>query len=401
MTDGWTHSTLGQVAKLTIGRTPPRAEARYWTKELHRPFCTIADMGEWTINPRREGVTEAAEASGKAKRVPAGSMLMSFKLTIGRVGFAACDVFPNEAIVWISVHDRALDESFLALYLTTQDLTATSGRAVKGNTLNTASLNAIPVRFPSLAEQRRIVDLIRAVDRAVDLAGRHATAVEGVLAALRESVVAPVAPLDQLLDRIEAGSSPMAIDRAPELSERGVLKVSAVKPGVFVPSEAKALHADTVMSERARLRVGDVLITRANTTQLVGAVCQVKVAAPNLFLCDKTLRLILNDASDADYIVHVMRRDDVRRQIEVAATGTSGSMKNISQAAIRGLRIPMPSVGERANFGELMGAASEAAAAVRSYRQRLTQLRGSLLSELLTGAHTVPDSYDALLDGTA
>ena len=98
MPDGWTDAALGDVAEIAIGRTPPRDEPRYWTNDLTRPFCTIADMGDGTILPGREGVTEAAEVDGKAKRMPAGSLLLSFKLTIGRVGIAGVDLFPNEAI---------------------------------------------------------------------------------------------------------------------------------------------------------------------------------------------------------------------------------------------------------------------------------------------------------------
>ena len=85
MSDGWEATTLGEVADLIVGRTPPRKDERYWTVDLERPFCTIADMGAIDVLPEREGVTEAAEIEGKAKRVPAGSLLMSFKLTIGRV----------------------------------------------------------------------------------------------------------------------------------------------------------------------------------------------------------------------------------------------------------------------------------------------------------------------------
>lgn len=60
MNEEWAQSTLGEVADLTIGRTPPRGESRFWTDDLTRPFCTIADMpegGGW-FTPGREGVTE-------------------------------------------------------------------------------------------------------------------------------------------------------------------------------------------------------------------------------------------------------------------------------------------------------------------------------------------------------
>jgi restriction endonuclease S subunit len=158
--DEWIEATLGETSLITIGRTPPRKERKYWTTDLTNPFCTIADMDALMLNPSREGVTQTAITEGKAKRVPAGSLLMSFKLTIGRVGFATRDIYPNEAIAWIKVTDSRVNERFLALWLGSQDLTAGSGRAVKGDTLNSESLRAISFPVPSLAVQRRIVDLM-------------------------------------------------------------------------------------------------------------------------------------------------------------------------------------------------------------------------------------------------
>src|SRR6185437_1880123 len=84
LADQWKQMHLGEIADLTICRTPPRKEASYWTSDLERPFCSIAELGGRSpIDPVTEGVTEAAERDGKAKRVPAGSLLMTFKLSIG------------------------------------------------------------------------------------------------------------------------------------------------------------------------------------------------------------------------------------------------------------------------------------------------------------------------------
>lgn len=182
-------TTLGEVAQITIGRTPPRDQARYWTKDLTRPFCTIADMKAAFIDPLREGVTEAAEAEGKAKRVPAGSLLMSFKLTIGKVGFAKRDLFPNEAIAWLQPMRHDLSAEFLALFLSGQDLSAGSGRAVKGNTLNGTSLRAIPVRLPPVEEQQRIVDLFGAVDKQIEMLTEEAAALKAMRGSLLGSLL--------------------------------------------------------------------------------------------------------------------------------------------------------------------------------------------------------------------
>lgn len=162
-----TEVSLGQLAILQIGRTPPRDDAKYWTSDLTLPFCTISDMSSKCVVPLREGVTAVAEADGKARRSPAGALLMSFKLTIGRVGFAGCDLFPNEAIVEIRPDESMATREFLYLELGSRDLTGGSGQAAKGKTLNRSSLEAIRVQLPPLEEQARIVSVIEAIDARV------------------------------------------------------------------------------------------------------------------------------------------------------------------------------------------------------------------------------------------
>ena len=168
MRKGWTETTLGEIATLTIGRTPSRNEKSYWTDDLTYPFCTIADMDGKLIFPIREGVTIKAIQEGKAKIAPKGTLLMSFKLTIGRMGFAGQDIYPNEAIVSITPNSGKVTDLFLYYLLGFQDLTADSGRAIKGETLNSKSLSAIPICLPPLAEQNRIVDVVSSVDTYIE-----------------------------------------------------------------------------------------------------------------------------------------------------------------------------------------------------------------------------------------
>lgn len=198
----WTETTLGQIAGLVMGKTPPRNEKRYWTDELAHPFCTIADMeGKW-IRPKREGVTSAAIQDAKARKVAAGSLMMSFKLTIGRVGFAGVDLYPNEAIVAIDVDNRISTKEFLYLVLGSQDLTHGSGRAIKGATLNSASLAAIPLVLPPLAEQKRIVETVTAMDDVVSTTEQAARVAQELRAGLLSTLLSGEHGIPDTYDRL-------------------------------------------------------------------------------------------------------------------------------------------------------------------------------------------------------
>ncbi|MGH3403700.1 MAG: hypothetical protein ACRDRJ_14555, partial [Streptosporangiaceae bacterium] len=124
----------------------------------------------------------------------------------------------------------------------------------------------------------------------------------------------------------------------------------------------------------------------------VGLSCIVENTPPHLMLCDKTLRLRVAHSYGTTKYVHVMLGvDEIRRQIEIEATGTSGSMKNISQQAIRRLMIPLGSpedVERVVNADALFGAEL---AVRRSEVEQLQALKQGMMDDLLTGRVRVTD----------
>lgn len=183
-------------------------------------------------------------------------------------------------------------------------------------------------------------------------------------------------PLGNVLLRIESGKSIAAESRPAVGAEYGVLKVSAVTWGKFRPEENKAFFSGHVPDSTITLRAGDLLISRANTTELVGAVAIVEHDYPCLALSDKTLRLIPRpDRGDARYLMYALRRKSVREYFEGRATGTSGSMRNISQGTILGARIPLPPLPEQKRIAAILDKAD----AIRRKRQQAIQLTESLL----------------------
>jgi len=144
---------------------------------------------------------------------------------------------------------------------------------------------------------------------------------------------------------IVAGKSPQAAGRPASDGERGVLKVSAVSWGSFLPQENKALPASYVVPASLTVRAGDLLVSRANTVELVGAVVMAVNDHPNLMLSDKTLRLeVREDLVDRRFLLHALRTREVRTVFEEDATGTSDSMRNLSQEKIRSAPLLLPPI---------------------------------------------------------
>ena len=157
------------VDDLVIGSTPSRAKHDSFTGDI--PWAKIADMGSPALESTTESITqEAADAIGEARLVPEGSLLMSFKLSIGRTSITAAPMYTNEAIVYLNLKaefDNDTTKKYLYYVLRTIDYRPYAVRATKGLTLNSTSMKDVDVPFPDPARRREIVQELDSIDRAV------------------------------------------------------------------------------------------------------------------------------------------------------------------------------------------------------------------------------------------
>ena len=157
-----------------------------------------------------------------------------------------------------------------------------------------------------------------------------------------------VLPIKRLLMSVEQGWSPQCENYAAEPGLWGVLKVGCVNGGRFNCDENKALPEDLEPIPELAIRRGDVLVSRANTRDLVGSVAVVERDYDNLLLCDKLYRLrAMTDRCEPSFLAHFIGGSTARSVIEAAATGASSSMLNIPQGAIVGMPMALPPMDEQ------------------------------------------------------
>jgi type I restriction enzyme S subunit len=186
-------------------------------------------------------------------------------------------------------------------------------------------------------------------------------------------------------------------ERPPRDGELGVVKVSAVTWGRFDPRQSKTLPPDYNPPEKARIRDGDLLISRANTLELVGAVVLVDNEPNGLFLSDKILRLVIDDDAKR-WVLWFLRSPLGREQIEDLATGNQLSMRNISQDALRRIRLPFPPTEIRRRLIEKVesafGRADRLEAEAARGRALLDRLEAAVLAKALKGELVPQDPND-------
>lgn len=155
---------LGQICNIEIGRTPSRNQPKYWGNGYS--WLSIADMKNFKfLSETKEQVTDLAIRECNMKLVSQGTLLFSFKLSVGKVGIASKDLFTNEAIAALKIKsEKEVYQPFLYHALGALKFEGKGDRAVKGITLNKAKLRELLIPLPPLPEQKRIAEILDKAD---------------------------------------------------------------------------------------------------------------------------------------------------------------------------------------------------------------------------------------------
>lgn len=196
--------------------------------------------------------------------------------------------------------------------------------------------------------------------------------------------------LGKVIADLQNGWSPKCLPRPASDSEWGVLKVSAVTFG-YDQSANKALPPKLKPRPQYEVKEGDVLITRANTKEYVGACAFVPATRERLMLCDKIFRVVFRESLDIDarYLSYLVGTPPLRRQIEKAATGSSPSMKNITKTALLALMIPLPPLSVQRAIMKRVGAGRAEIAREREAADRLRRETQADVEEMILGVRPV------------
>lgn len=156
---------LRQAFDLQMGKTPARNRSDYWNGD--RKWISIADVGNAGkyITETKESITEAGIEGSGIKVVPQGTVIMSFKLSIGKTAITSEDMYTNEAIMaFIDNGKFAVDTDYLYHLCCGTNWTAGTNKAVMGLTLNKATLLEKEIPLPDINEQREIATKLDKID---------------------------------------------------------------------------------------------------------------------------------------------------------------------------------------------------------------------------------------------
>lgn len=134
MKSNWQTKRLGELCNIQIGKTPPRRVTQYWGEG--QPWVKVSELNGQEITKTEEEITDIAVKNLYCKKVPKGSVLYSFKLSIGKLGIAGVDLYTNEAIAALIVKNKqVLDPKFLFYTLPLVQYEKFTSGAAKGKHL--------------------------------------------------------------------------------------------------------------------------------------------------------------------------------------------------------------------------------------------------------------------------
>lgn len=283
---------------------------------------------------------------------------------------------------YLATRPTSITPEFLAYLLRAYDLTKvfySMGGGLR-QSMKFSDVKWLPVMLPTPAEQTAITAFLDRETAKIDALVVEQERLIALLKEKRQAVISqavtkglnPNAPMKDsgiewlgeipkhwelvrikhVIAKIEQGWSPQC-ESTPvdDPKQWGVLKVGCVNGDRFNPSENKALPDDLDPMPDLSLRAGDVLISRANTRELVGSAALVEQDFDRLLLCDKLYRLrVKASAALPEFLTLFLRSSLVRGQIEVAASGASSSMLNIGQSVILEMALPLPPLSEQGHI---------------------------------------------------
>jgi type I restriction enzyme S subunit len=251
----------------------------------------------------------------------------------------------------------------------------------------------IPVPVYSIEEQQRIVDVLSRAEGIVRLRREAQQKTAELIPAIFIDMFGdpatnpkgwPVVKLGELLSSIDSGHSPKCGDRHRGVDEWGVLRLGAVSRCEYDEYEHKTLPRDIDPDTSIEVKSGDLLLSRKNTAELVGASAYVWATGGRILLPDLIFRLRLAETAqvNAIYLWKLLTTDAKRRALTRLATGSAGSMPNISKERLRTLPVKVPTLGLQMKFADFV----KEIRSIRQQQQAAIQKAEEVFASLLAGA---------------
>jgi len=349
----WPLAKLSDVCEINIGKTPARANSDYWRKG--NPWLSIRDMSQGKeLRTTKEEISDLGVKESNIKLVPKGTVLFSFKLSIGKIGVTQRDMYTNEAIAALPIKDKSiLCEEYLVYALTRIDAGKTTDRAVMGATLNKKKLAELNIPLPPLEQQKHIAAILEKADairrtrqQAIDLTDQLLRSV--FLDMFGDPVTNPKgweqAEMGKMLEIITYG-----LTVRPKYVDSGYKLISAkeIRSGNVNFGDAPFISEVDFekLSDKGKPKKGEILFSKTGS---IGH-CAIIETEERFAITQNVARLSFNqDMLLSEFALYLLRTDHIQRLAKLRAKGNA--VKDLQLGDMKEFLIYVPPLCEQEIF---------------------------------------------------
>ena len=383
---------LGDICEFQSGGTPAKGNTEYYNGNI--PWITtIALNGGWIdANDAVGWITEKAIKESAAKIVPAHSIMVGTRVGVGKVAVNAVSMATSQDIISLLKIDEARwSKDYLCKFLQSKNnfLKAQArGATIKGIKIDVLSKLRVPEI--SIEKQNYISKVIDMVKQVIIFRKNELQKLDELIRArfvelFGDPMVNPfgwdTTRVENLVASCEAGWSGNGTQREKEDGEIAVLKVSAVTKGYFIPGECKVLDDQDTIKKYVSPQAGDLLFSRANTREMVGATAVITQDYPEHILPDKLWKIRFLDKANVWYMKYVLSSESIRSIFSSVSTGTSGSMFNVSMDKFKSIRVPIPPIEYQQQFATFVIEVDKSKVKVQKALDETQKLFDSLMQQ--------------------
>ena len=380
---------LSQAFDLQMGKTPSRNIAEYWGGD-HK-WVSIADIGNAGkyISETKECITDDGVSGSGIKVVPKGTVIMSFKLSIGKTAITSEDMYTNEAIMaFIDKGIYPVDPNYLYHLCCGTDWTAGTNKAVMGLTLNKATLSEKMINLPSVEEQKDIAEKLDEVDSLINIQQRQ-------LAKLDELVKARFIELFGDLHSTKFPKCKMAeicnikhgYAFSGEFFTEEDNNILLVTPGNFKVGggfqEKKCKFFMGEYSEEYVLNCGDLIVTMTDLSKNMDTLgySAIVPSTNRVYLHNQRIGLFVGMSENINkvFLMYFMQTNEYRDSIIASATGST--VHHTSPSKILDCDIFLPPIELQDQFAAFVEQTDKSKLAVKQSLEKLETLKQSLMQQ--------------------
>lgn len=394
MIEGWKRTSIGEIGHVVTGTTPPTTNSEYYGGDI--PFVAPGDLGKnLFVNFTERTLT--AEGLAKAKALPAGAVLFTcIGATIGKSAIAGRELATNQQVNAVICSPQKADSTFVyyLLNMRAEQIKRLAG-AQAVPIVNKSTFEDVTAPFPPLSEQRKIAEILRTWDDALEkleaLRDAGVSRKKGILQCLFGDGI-------QFQDRWDAKSLKDISERVRRTNDGGdhpIMTISA-KGGFLLQSDKFARDmAGSSVDRYTQIKQGEFAYNKGNSKTApygcIFALDRPTAVVPFVYFCFK-----LDDDLHHPFFVHLFEAGVLNHQLSrlINSGVRNDGLLNLYAEDFFNCRVPVPPHDEQVRIANIITSLNSELTLVEEEIAVVQRQKRGLMQKLLTGEWRVAHSQD-------